>query len=150
MEFSIGDWSHDGHGFQDTFVVASNKSKLELREIYFAACDKLQIRLDGHTDPKLRFPVPCSQYEDGVIPRNIINYLAANGVEVPKFEDVEDEEDPNSPFIPGSKEFLQLVLNLIKWQDATVELKIFEPETFHFCGFDEKKRHIGYFGYGTF
>jgi hypothetical protein len=146
IEFSIGDWSNDGHGKEQTFIILCNKTSEELREIYFAACDKLKIRLDGH-EKKLKFPVPCEDYEDGKFSVELYNYLVENGVKMPKFKELE-EGAQNGNYFPSTTEFLAVVLALIQWGDKSIVFDLLKPEVFHFYGFDKKKRHIGYFGYG--
>lgn len=145
IEFHIGDWSGDGHGQSDTYLVISNKTLQELRELYLAACAELGVRLDGHQT--LTFDVPCEDYEDSQFPQELYKYLKGRGVEVPEFA-LYDDEDENSPYIPESEEFFDLILAFIKWKDPTVTFEKIKGETFHFYGFDKQKRHIGFFGYG--
>ncbi len=152
INFSIGDWSNDGHGKENQYVVESSLPGQDLREIYFKACEKLGVRLDGgDTKGQTKWEPPCSEYEDGHFPIDIYNHLIEFGVKLPKIE-MEDEEDVVEPYLaPEPEQFINIVLAVIRWGGPKdLKLVLLEPEDFHFYGFDNKERHIGYFGYGLF
>lgn len=143
FKISIGDWSGDGHGKADWFIINSNKPLQEVRELYFQACGKIGFTLDGHH--KL---TPCSEYEDYTFPRETLDLLLDFGIKLDQdfIDYIFDNECTD-----GTEGFLEIVLAFIRTQDSELILEIVEDvEMFQFYGYDNKKRHIGYFGYGLF
>ena len=144
FKLPIGDWSNDGHGKADWYIIESNKPLQEVRELYFQACEKLGWTLDGH-DKK----TPCSEYEDNTFPKETLQELLDFGVKL-------DQNDIDyifeQEYTDGSELFLKIILEFIKTQDSELVLNIIDDDLkmFQFYGCDNKNRHIGYFGYGLF
>lgn len=134
FRMSIGDWSDDGHGMHEDFIISSNVPVKVVREAHFAMKDELGFSIEDI----------CSEYEDSVIDSEITKTIMELGYE---FEDIEDGEAGMYP-----EEMARLWIFLLQKVDANLELKIIKDEipAFHFYGFDEKKRHIGQVGYGLF
>lgn len=146
FELSVGDWSNDGHGKTESFVVESNKEVEEIREAYFQACDELGFSLDGSY--KKTKATPCSEYEEYSMGIETIESLREFGLEITESQEEEWTED-----YVETEDMCDLVLAIIMKQDESVELRRIPRDdmpTLHFYGYDEKKRHIGYFGYGLF
>ena len=127
INIQIGDWSGDGHGKCEDFHFKSNKSIKDVREAYFSAKDKY---------PHLCPEEFCEEYEDGEVPERIITGAKELGFEI-------DKDDF----------FLEEMARYVAWYcklgDPFLELKLKKaPPTLSFYGYDKKKRHIRFFGYG--
>jgi hypothetical protein len=144
----IGDWSDDGHGKYKDYLIKSNKPLELVRELYFQACDKLGFSLDGsYKEKKL---TPASNYEDYSFKKDTLQALLDFGIKLSE-EDIEYIKEQEST--DGTELFCDIVLRFIETQDSELKLERIPDENFpmfQFYGFDEKKRHIGYFGYGLF
>lgn len=148
FKIPIGDWSDDGHGKHEDYLIESNKPVETIRELYFQACDKLGFSLDGsYKQTKL---TPNAEYEEYTFSKETLQALIDFGV-------VLDEEAINyikeQESTDGTELLCDIVLAFIKTQDSELELTRVENEgfpMFQFYGFDDQKRHIGYFGYGLF
>lgn len=143
FKIPIGDWSGDGHGKDEDYYIESSLPVEEVRELYFQACEKLGFTLDGHD--KL---TPCGEYEEYTFKQETIDALKNFGIEISPIKEAQWIEE----YI-GTDEMCDLVLNFIKTQDKNLILKRIPDNDypmFQFYGYDEKKRHIGYFGYGLF
>jgi hypothetical protein len=134
FRMSIGDWSDDGHGKHEDFIISSNVPVNVVREAHFTMRDELGFSIEDI----------CSEYEDSVIDSKITKTIMELGYE---FEDIEDGEAGMYP-----EEMVRLWIFLLQKVDTNLELKIIKDEipTFHFYGFDGKNRHIGQVGYGLF
>lgn len=130
FRMSIGDWSDDGHGKHEDYIIKSNKPVKDVREAHFRIKEVTGIDID-HL---------CRDYEDSHIPSDVEDKLLAMGF---GFED----EGCTYP-----DEFASLWVFLLQKADPGLELKIVNDDipTLHFYGFDEKRRHIGHVGYGLF
>lgn len=144
FKIPIGDWSNDGHGIADWYIVQSNKSVEEVRELYFQACKMFGFGLD--TEYK---DAPCIDYEDSVIPIETLYLLEDFGVKAAS-NLLENLEVGSTECYVDPDNFINIVLEFIKTQDRNLELDIVDIPMFQFYGFDSKERHIGYFGYGLF
>lgn len=136
FRMSIGDWSDDGHGKHEDFIVESNVPVQTVREVHFSMKDKLGFSIENI----------CSDYEGSMIDSETTKAIMELGYE---FEDI-DDDDGEVYMYP--EEMARLWIFLLQKVDANLELKIIKDEipTLHFYGFDNKKRHIGYVGYGLF
>lgn len=152
----IGDWSGDGHGIETEFLIQSNKTIQEVRELYFQACDKIGFSLDGsYKQSKL---TPMAEYEDNVLKEETLNALLDFGVKideklVDELREIYKANIDNWAYIIDADELCKIILEFIKTQDEELVLKIVprsESTMFQFYGCDDKNRHIGYFGYGLF
>lgn len=136
FQIPIGDWSGDGHGQCDVYYATSNKLIIDVREAYFAAKKKL---------PKKMCPENfCHDYEDGVIPDSVIKLLKKYKCNLAKV--AEDEGF-------SSKEMAEYVVWFINQGNPDVNAILMDEEdvpTLSFYGYDDKKRHIQFIGYGLF
>lgn len=152
----IGDWSDDGHGQTQDYLIKSNKTVQEIRELYFQACDKLGFSLDGSY--KKSDLSPMADYEDYIFKEETLNALLDFGVKIDEelvnnLREIYKTDPDEWDNIVNTEELCKIVLEFIKTQDSELILEIIpEPEApmFQFYGYDDKKRHIGYFGYGLF
>lgn len=132
----IGDWSDDGHGKCDYYYIKSNKSVEEVRETHFQLLEKTGIDIEEI----------CSEYEDSSIRLELFKSLVELGINIDKF----DLPYKGNVGI-SSENMCYLWTFLLMKTDETLRLEIEdEPEMLPFYGYDDKKRHIGYVGYGCF
>ena len=138
IKFPIGDWSNDGHGKCDWFLVDSNKTVQAVREAHFLMKEKLGISIEDiaqdYEENEIFGPQAKIFGELGLI--NLVSY----------------HEEDNVYYIEDSHEMINLWVALLKCVDPTLELTIVDDlvPTINFYGVDEKKRHIGFVGYGIF
>lgn len=144
FEIKIGDWSGDGHGCNDVYRVHSSKPVKEVREAYFAA----KAKLPPHLCPEAFM---CD-YQDYSLPKNVYEDAKERGYDFfANWENPEEEpleERLQYPQVDTEK-MCEYVIWFLKQGDPELELEL-EPsiESLAFYGVDEKKRHIGFIGYG--
>ena len=73
IKFPIGDWSGDGHGKCEWFILQSNKTVQEVRNIHLRSKEKL-----GFSIGEI-----CSDYYDWFLGETISEYLLINNVLIP-------------------------------------------------------------------
>ena len=143
FKLPIGDWSNDGHGKCDWYIVQSNKPLEEVREAYFKACKLSGIEFHEYL---------CSDYEDGCISLDQIEYFKEIGIDVlPLLDEEFDEEFKNDTYV-GVDGFVSILFKFIIKYTPDLELDTINDglEMFPFYGFDHQNRHIGHLGYGLF
>lgn len=134
----IGDWSGDGHSHCDWYDATAAKPIEDVREAYFAA----------RKNKKLKKVCPeefCNQYQDATIPKDVWQELERLGAPMPVLEDPEDGIDDDC--------MAALVVWFINQGDPDIDVRLDPKVTvpmLPFYGFDKKKRHIGFMGYGLF
>ena len=79
FKIPIGDWSNDGHGIAEWYIIRSNKPVEEVRELYFQACKEFGFGLDTQYKN-----APCVEYEDSIIPTETLHLLKDFGVNTAK------------------------------------------------------------------
>jgi hypothetical protein len=140
----IGDWSGDGHGHCEWYDATSAKPVEELREAYFQA--------------RAQFPEVCpenfcNQYEDSTIPNEVMAELVRLGAPLPERDDDDEDVDDDGEYIIDGDVMAALVVWFLNLGDSTADVKL-DPKAstpmLPFYGFDEQRRHIGFFGYGLF
>lgn len=136
FKIPIGDWSDDGHGMCDYYLITSNKSVEDVREIHFTIPEKLGVNIEEI----------CSDYEQSSISYETAVQIAELGFDLGQ---IKEDSDVNM----DSNSMCKLWIFLLMKADPTLELKIAKEndvEMLPFYGFDAKKRHIGFVGYGVF
>jgi hypothetical protein len=140
FEIPIGDWSNDGHGMCDHFVIESNVSMNKIFDAYFKAQEEL---------PKEICPEGmCESYRDGNIPADIVKKLREYNF-THKFDSVSNSDGSESP---SSEDMLEIVLWFIKQGNNKIKLKVVKLDKF--INWKVPKKHkgknLGNFGYGLF
>lgn len=132
FKLQLGDWSRDGHGQSEEYFLQSNVDVKELREIYFKTIQKTLISIQDI----------CRKYEDCSISQEQIEGL---GLDVENYEHIIENG-------VEYQDFIELFIDYIQTHNPEISLKIIKDNipSFHFYGFDERKRHINGFGYGLF
>ncbi len=133
---SIGDWSNDGHGKSEDFIVMSNTPVECVREAHY--------RIPETTG--ICFEALCSEYEENFIDDKNTEALKALGFE---FKD----QTGLGEQVMCPEEMARLWVFLLMKADPSLHLEL-KPEeklpTLHFYGSDSKGRHIAQIGYGVF
>ncbi len=129
IQFTIGDWSQDGHNQYREFLVDSSHSLVDVRAAYKKGVKYTGIDL---------FEI-CNEYEDGTIPEEAI--VLFDHVEI--IEGYEDE------IMPSVEEFFQAILKLIRIGNIEIEFEVIRAQCFN--GFWAKESYFNdAFGYGLF
>jgi hypothetical protein len=126
----IGDWSDDGHGKVEWYDATASKPIVAVRDAYFAA----KAALPDACCPEAF----CSAYEDGEVPEETRSALKKAGAKVP------------TEF--GVDSMAAIVVWFLNHGDPDLDVRLdgMPPPMLPFYGYDEQKRHIGFFGYGMF
>ncbi len=139
IDLPIGDWSNDGHGRCDNFIIESNKPIEALFKAYFAAQGKL---------PKLIHPNNiCSQYEQNTISNEVLTQMRAYGFVYSNSVDNDDDEN-----YLETEELASWTLIFMMLGDKNLKLKIKnEKEIPKFINWNAPKgKQLDQIGYGLF
>jgi hypothetical protein len=137
INFPIGDWSDDGHGKCDWFLVESNKDVLAVREAHFQ-CPQI-----------LGFDIGdiCSEYEVRALDKKIHAKLVEEGI----FRNRHFEDEYEGEYEMSPESLMNLWTDILMYIDPELHLEICKPhDCIHFYGFDDKKRHLSTPGYGLY
>lgn len=131
IKLAIGDFSGDGHGHCDHFIFSCNKKVEDVREAFFKAKEQY---------PNISPDTLCSDYEESTISEDIHKKISEMGFLL--FDECGEWW--------GTDEFAQYAAWFICLGDPELKLEMIgdDAEFFHFYGYDDKKRHINFFGYG--
>lgn len=136
FKLPLGDWSKDGHGICEWFVIESNKPVNEVREAYFKSVAMTGFNLANEL---------CNDYEDSTITVEQAEKLESIGIDLTWIkEDCWYDNDLDSWSI-DSDVFLEILFMFIKLSDPDLML-VDVPDTLE--SFDLYK--IGQLGYGLF
>ena len=145
IKFTLGDFSRDGHGQFDNYIVESNKPVQHLRELHFSCIDILGFDIGDI----------CKDYGDNSLSEYIYNILVRHQIfseeDVKNFEECFEAED--AYLIDGPNELIHIWLNILKYLDPELTTHIKTPDeipSMHFYGYDKKKRHLNNPGYGLY
>jgi hypothetical protein len=78
VKFMVGDWSHDGHSQDDSFIVDVNLTQQELDAAFLNGCALME--LDAAQCKSLSF-LFCNEYEDSTIPQKFIDGMNKVGLD---------------------------------------------------------------------
>ena len=137
FKLPIGDWSGDGHGKCDYYLIESNKSVQQVREVHFKIFEKTGINIHAI----------ANDYEDSHISYEVFDALTSLG-----YNFIENHDDDDEGFYATSKEMANIWIFLLTKTDKKLMLKIIDDkdDMLPFYGYDKKKRHIDGVGYGCF
>jgi len=136
-QIPIGDWSDDGHGKCDWYIVKSNFTVEQAREAYFKSVEESKLDIANEI---------ATEYEDHSVSEKVVKTF-------PEF--VEKELIFKEPFcedyyIEDSFSLAEIVCLFIKKYNTEFEYEILNIPMLPFYSCDIKGRHIGHFGYGLF
>lgn len=134
INFEVGDWSGDGHGMSEKFLVQSDCPVEQVRDVHFSCLEDYGFDIGDI----------CGEYEECTIKENIIQIIEGMGISV--FPIIKDE-DFLSP-----EDVVDLWIAILNKIDPALKLERIDEDvpSMHFFGFDEKKRHLNNPGYGCF
>lgn len=135
----VGDWSDDGHGKCNHYLVESNKPVEEVREAHYKIKEVIGIDLSK----------VCSSYGDSSLNEDDYAILKDLGFEF-NSSHFDDDED-NAIVYPSG--FAEMWIFLLMQVDKDLKINRISEEgtdNLTFYGFDEEGRHIGLLGYGCF
>jgi hypothetical protein len=153
IRFPVGDWSGDGHGICDWFIVNSNKPVEELREAHFSFHQKTGFDIGDF----------CRNYSDTILGVPETKFLKDNNLVNDKAMELEylDEsldplekadnfKDAKALCVYDSETLLQIWINCLMFADPELKLEIVQENlhSINYYGFDEKQRHLKTPGYG--
>ena len=92
----------------------------------------------------------CSEYEDGSINKEQFITIENYGFKFP--EDIKQEIQDDEVAYIDSDLFVDIFIWFMKKDNPNLILDMIDDNipSFHFYGLDDKKRHVGFFGYGLF
>lgn len=141
FKFAIGDWSKDGHGQCEYFIVKSNKSVEEVREYHYQIKNITGIDIDNM----------CRK--DNIISNENYQLFINLGFDF-EAEGMYLDIDNNNNLVMYCDPLLyvKLWMFLLQQVDKTLQIEriIEDVPMFQFYGVDEKRRHIEASGYGLF
>lgn len=142
MKIVVGDWSGDGHGINRQYVVEYTGTIEQAREAHFNSRNVVGVNID-----KL-----CEDYEDSRLPDDFRALVIAQGWEIEDY-DRDALMDADEDVHLGADDIAMIWVGVLNLTDPSLDMKIIPEEkmpTLHFYGFDAKKRHISFVGYGVF
>lgn len=130
IKLIVGDWSDDGHGKTDIYLIKSNLSKKDIEEAFDQGVAKIGCDITDH----------CKGYTDSKIAREEYNKFVAQGFKRGDYI-YEDEDDESGPFYVSSETYRDLYLFTVKCGNDNFIFK-------HV--FEDRKNDIKIGGYGLF
>lgn len=136
FQMNVGDYSDDGHGKNEVFVIKSTKPVDEVLKAFISSGTKLNVYQHGSF-------VIAEDYEDSKLSNEHAEALRNAGIE---FEDLVyndgDEEDPEYT-IEGTTEIVRLVMRIAQ-KELDFEYEIANDVIPSFNGFGGAGPQIGY------
>jgi hypothetical protein len=145
IKFTLGDWSGDGHSIRETFIVNSNMTVQNVREIHFKSEEVLGFDIGDI----------CSEYGESWISKDFY-YELQELLDLKVNEDLDDEywsDTQGRYYFETSEELLDIWLRCLQKIDPTLILTRIQEEEIpdiHFSGYDKKGRHLNNPGYGLY
>lgn len=140
----IGDWSDDGHGKCDWFIIKSNFTVEQAREAYFKTVEESGVDIIKEI---------AYEYEDSNVSERITNLLPEfiQDLAADDIIGIWEWEDDGIYHVETSRDMAEIFLRFIKeYSPEEFEYEIINIPMLPFYGYDEKGRHIGHIGYGLF
>ena len=123
VKLVIGDWSGDGHCQSATVIIDSNFSKLDIEKSYIKGSQIIGFDLIEDV---------CEEYEDSLIPHEVIVKCKIQGM---KLEDFFDEYDEEYNFRDWTDGFAKLYLFIVKLGDPDFRYTETKLETVNIGGY---------------
>lgn len=146
FQIPIGDWSGDGHNNVEWFICSSNKPVEEVREAYFRAKEELPSELCPENF--------VNEYEESTLSKELFDQILERFPALRENKDFEHWDNPDDPDgrVRVFTEFMAAyVVEFLKAGDDDLRVSLVpgdEIPMLPFYGYDEKRRHIGFIGYG--
>lgn len=139
IKFPIGDWSGDGHGQCDWYIVESNKTVEEIENIQELVQNQLGFKIRDM----------CGDYEEECLTLYIIEILLKNGILTPKcfFGNVKESQESFDKIISSveeeeyhidlpnrSDDLIRIWLEILKFACPDFEYSIIDLPAFYASG----------------
>ena len=108
--FPVGDWSDDGHGKCDYFIVSGDKPVEEVGRAHNSCIDVLGFHIGDI----------CSNYEESDLRPNIQDILSERGFDLDKFDQDEDGEVN----LGCTDQLVELWIDILNYLDPTLNLTV--------------------------
>lgn len=142
---TIGDWSNDGHGKYDKYLVEANKSIPDIRDAYKAAVKACGVTFDkGYGDDRTHGTEILARYQDRSITAEVAEKLRGIGV---TFNELDTDASGGFYFSPQTA--AELFMQMAKTQLPGLEYKFIEDEIPSINGYWAEGFNYG-FGYGCY
>mgnify|MGYP003474037794 CR=1 FL=1 len=152
FKIPIGDWSGDGHGKCEIFIVECNYPVERVRQAYKDSCKLTGLSFNhnedytGILDSKYGDARQiATEYEDNVISDVALEILLKHGIDLK----TDWEFDEDGAYIEGTEEFLHLLFKFIKLSLLDLNYNICEEELPYLNGYWNADLNVQ-FGYGLF
>lgn len=124
IKVNIGDWSNDGHGYNEVYVFDSNYDVNALRVAYKQSCELVGVQFNHNTnytddESKSRHGTPyyiCTKYGDASVSEEAATLLLEKGLDVADYSMQHDE------ILYDADCILNLILDFIKLSLQDLEL----------------------------
>lgn len=155
FKLAIGDWSGDGHGKSETYVISANRSVYDIRKAYKKSCELTGIQFNenrDYTKLNLKWDHPeygdrriATGHQDTHISKLAHMILAKYGVHLPECDN--DEE----LIIENTDEFVKILFEFIQICLPELEYEIVEDDLQFLNSYSDNEDELNVqFGYGLF
>lgn len=115
----IGDWSDDGHGHSDEFIVKVSHDLKAIQTAYRAAVKESGVALDRGSEADFNL---CCEYDDQEIPKGAVERLASFGIKIPH-----EAIDAAGSVHPDPSDMAWLFMEMVKSQIDGFSYEFIEP-----------------------
>ena len=116
----IGDWSHDGHCQEETYMISSNLTRDEISDAYEKCVNKIGINLTKDI---------AGNYENNMILKDDINkFISAGHVVSDEYFKEQLAENKNKEYWLEPKVFFDLYLFTVKAGNSKFKYKIIDED----------------------
>ncbi len=140
VQFPIGDWSGDGHGYCDYFFATSERPLREVREAHFKSLTVLGFSIGDI----------CKRYEDDKLPTPVVDKLNELGYDFGKVDKSHGYDEVASRGDVYPEKLFDMWLFLLNSIEPSLRLERTKIPSINFYGTDDQGRHLETPGYGVF
>lgn len=148
IQFPIGDFNQEGHGVFHNYMMLSNKTVEEIREIHFKSKKLFGFTPEDICNHYNEYKWYCERHLDRLKEYDFDVY---RDLEIPKGSTIVEVDGDDIIYIKMDSTCMVLLWKkLLELTDNTLQLTLLTGKRITFFGFDEKGRHINQVGYGLF
>lgn len=114
FKLPIGDWSDDGHGKCDKYLIESNTDPVNLVDMYI------------HLDKKMKIGEFCAEYQDRNLTEDQVDMIKEMGLDPDKYV------DESRYFHEGTRGMAKLILDSLMIENPSVKMKIVHENVIEF------------------
>lgn len=160
FKIPVGDWSDDGHGKCEEYIVSCNYPVEEVQQAYKDSCKLTGISFNHNEDytglglnrqhPEYEDRKIASEYGQYTISRLAEGILAKHGIDVWEGFDSEIiDKSGEKAYIDGSEHFIELLFAFIKLSLRGLKYEIVGDDLPYLNGYWDPSLNVQ-FGYGLF